>query len=792
MLKRKMFRDIKQNKSQFITIFLMVLIGVMVYVGIEAYMDGMTEAANNFYTNNNLQDLNVIGTGFTENDLKEIKNISNVNNAERKLVINAINGEDSNKGFLVSFIESNEISKFYVVDGVPFDVNKKGVWLDNFYAEENNLKVGDMVKIKYDTYTLEEEILGLINVPDHLYDVKDESALLPDRENYGFVYLSINEFPESYVKDQLMKKMNIEDESIFDLYVPDFNYKDYITYNYVMVDVNDKVNCNQVKNDIEDNVENALAVIKIEDTSSYSMYQGEIDEGKAYVGIFSGLFLFIAMLSVITTMTRVVEKQKIQIGTLKALGFKKQKITMHYVGYGFWVSLFGTLCGILAGRYFIGSVFLGMEMDYFELPNGVPIINTSSYIVSTLVVLCVSLITYITCRKELKKSPADSLRNELPKVKSASLNITSKGIFKKLSFSSKWNLRDVLRNKFRTITGIVGVTGCCMLIVCAFGMLNSMNYFIKLQFEDLYNFNYKLSLKENLSDDEISALEEDYGEYTSQTLGIEIKDENGDREQNNAFVTDAGDYIRFQDDNKNFIKFDSNEGIYVTYKLAETKGYEIGDTLTWHIYGDNTYYESKIVGFNKDPQNQNISMTRSYLESLGIKYVPDSIYTNQDLSNNKEIKNVEIVQDIESLEDSIRQMLYMMQEMIVIIIAFAILLGAVIIYNMGILSYSEKEYQFATLKVLGFKDKQIEKIYIKQNNWIAIISIIIGLPAGKYLTEWIFKVCLEESYDFGASINISTYVMAAIGTFLVSYIASKILSKKIKKIDMVTSLKGNE
>jgi ABC-type antimicrobial peptide transport system permease subunit len=185
-------------------------------------------------------------------------------------------------------------------------------------------------------------------------------------------------------------------------------------------------------------------------------------------------------------------------------------------------------------------------------------------------------------------------------------------------------------------------------------------------------------------------------------------------------------------------------------------------------------------------------MTREYLESLGVKYTPDSIYTNQDLSNNKEIKNVEIVQDIASLEDSIRQMLYMMQEMIVIIIAFAILLGAVIIYNMGILSYGEKEYQFATLKVLGFKDKQIEKIFIKQNNWIAIVSIIIGLPAGKYLTEWIFKEALEETYDFGASINLSTYVIAAIGTFLVSYIVSKLLSKKIKKIDMVTSLKGNE
>jgi ABC-type antimicrobial peptide transport system permease subunit len=319
-----------------------------------------------------------------------------------------------------------------------------------------------------------------------------------------------------------------------------------------------------------------------------------------------------------------------------------------------------------------------------------------------------------------------------------------------------------------------------------------MNYFIKLQFEDLYNFNYKLSLKENLSDDEIKVLEEEFGKFSSQTLGIEIKDENGERTQNNAFVTDAGDYIRFQDDNGAFITLDSNDGIYVTYKLAETKGYEIGDTLNWHIYGDNTYYESKIVGFNKDPQNQNISMTKQYLESLGIKYVPDSIYTNQDLSKTTDIKNVEVIQDIQSLKESIRQMLSMMKEMIVIIIAFAVLLGAVIIYNMGILSYGEKEYQFATLKVLGFKDKQIEKIFIKQNNWIAIVSIIIGLPAGKYLTRWIFKEALEESYDFGAHINLSTYIIAAIGTFVVSYIVSKALAKKVKKIDMVTSLKGNE
>lgn len=299
-----------------------------------------------------------------------------------------------------------------------------------------------------------------------------------------------------------------------------------------------------------------------------------------------------------------------------------------------------------------------------------------------------------------------------------------------MNFSTKWNIRDILRNKFRTVTGIVGVVGCCMLIVCAFGMLNSMNHFIKLQFEELYNFDYKLSLKENLTTSEINELTKKYGNKTSETLGIEIKDEDGNRKSNNAFVYDAGEYIRFKNNKNQYMLIDNDEGIYVTYKLAETNNYHIGDTITWHIYGDKKYYKSKIVGFNKDPQNQNITMTRKYLESLNVEYLPTEIYTNQDLHDTKNIKNVEVIQDIETLKDSITNMLSMMRTMIIIIIFFAIVLGAIILYNMGILSYSEKQYQFATLKVLGFKDKQIKKIYIKQNNWIAIISIILGLPLG--------------------------------------------------------------
>ena len=789
MLKRKMFRDIRKNLSQFITIFLMIMIGIMAYSGIKAYMDGMQKTANRFYSENNLQDLNVIGY-LNYDDLNKIKKLDNVKDAELKLSVTATT--DNDKTLLLNFIESNNISKFYIYEGEEFDANKSGIWLDNFYCEENDINVGDIVLVKYDGMVLYEKVLGKINVPDHLYDTRDESELYPDRKEFGFAYMSVNEITEDYIKSIAMKEASIADEKVFDIVMPNFNYKDHIPFSSVMVDVEDKNNKDNVKENIEDNVSNAKAIINIEDTSSYVSYQGEIDEGKTYVGVFSGIFLFIAMLSVITTMTRVVKNQRVQIGTLKALGFSNNRILLHYIGYGFWISVFASLVGLVLGYFLIGNIFINLEMEFFEIPNGAPSMNISSYCVSVGVILVVALITYITGRSILKENPAETLRTKIPSVSGKTIGITKRGFFKKLSFSSKWNVRDILRNKMRTFMGLAGVVGCCALIVCALGMLDSMNFFVKLQFEDLYNFDYKLNLKENLSNNELQDLYDKYGSNTSQSLGIEIKDIDGKREANNILVTDAGNYLRFVD-NKNKIKEKpSDDGVYVTYKLASNKGYKLGDEITWHIYGDSKYYSSKIIGFNKDPQNQNVSMTRKYLENLGITYQPDSLYTNIDLSNTKEIKNVETIQNIDNLKDGMTGMLSMMKTMLILIIGIAVLLGGIIIYNLGILSYTEKEYQFATLKVLGFKDNQIKNIFIKQNNWIAVVSIIFGLPIGYYLTDWLFKTAIEEHYDFGAFIETKTYIISAIGTFIVSYLVSRFLARKRKKIDMVTSLKGNE
>lgn len=255
MLKKKMIRDVLKNKSQFITILLMVMVGVMVYAGIEAYMDGMTDTANRFYTKNNLPDVNVIGTSFTKDDLNDIKSIDNVVDAERKLTLTMNDAKDNDKSYLVNVIEENNISKFYVKDGTSFDKEKSGVWLDYFYAKENNIKVGDKIAFKYEKYAFNEKVNGLIYVPDHVYDVKDESQIMPNHKTYGFLYMSSNEL-EGFIKYEAKNKLSsklgkkLSDEE-FNKLNPTFNFEDNIPYNYVMVDVKTKKDVNKVKDEIE-------------------------------------------------------------------------------------------------------------------------------------------------------------------------------------------------------------------------------------------------------------------------------------------------------------------------------------------------------------------------------------------------------------------------------------------------------------------------------------------------------------------------------------------------------------
>ena len=761
-LSKRRLRDIKQNKMQFFNIFIMVFLGVFVFAGIHAYMDGMDKSADKYYKDNNFQDIWLSGENFSNEDLEKVKNTENVKDAERLLTINTELENKEDVTLETNFIESNNISKMYVVEGEEFSKDKKGVWFDSYLAKNLDLKVGDEITVTYQNIKITEKILGLVNTPDHVYFVKDDTEIFPTHKNYGFMYLSINELPEGMPQ----------------------------IFNQVIIDIDNTDKLQETKADLENNIKSAIAVTDREASVSYQGYNSEIEEGTTYSSVFTFLFLFIAVLSVTTTMNRFVKKQRTQIGTLKALGFKNRKIINHYLGYGFIVSLVASIVGLLVGRYALGTFFLNMEMSYFEIPVYNTVLIPIVYILAIAVVVLITLVTYLSCRSILKESAVEALRLEIPKVKNTKFDLTTKGIFKKASISTRWNLRDVGRNKGRSIMAIVGITGCTMLMLCAFGMMDTMKSYLSWEFDKISNFEYKLSLSNNYTDDQFTNITEKYGNETSESFGIEIK--NVDKKETNTLtVNDAPNKLKYTNHNKEYMDL-KDDGIYITEKLSEKYGLKVGDEITWHIFGDDNWYTCKIAGLNRDPQNQQLNMTRKYYESLGLTYKADTVYTDENLINTKTIDGVDTIQSIATLKQGMESMLETTETMVVLLIVVSAILGFVIIYNLGILSFTEKQYQFATLKVLGFKDKQIKNIFVKQNLWLTVAGIVIGLPLGFWMLDYIFKSALGENYDFNAYIKPVSYLYAVVGSLVVSIIVNKVLSRKVKRIDMVTSLKGNE
>ena len=855
MLNKKILRDIWKNKAQFITIFLMVFLGVFAFSGIHAYMDGMKESSRIYYENQNFQDIWLTSKNFNKDKLDEIKKIENVKNAERLLTINAnvndserFTNPDNNKPIsdLViecNFIETNEINKMYLMEGEEYSKEKSGLWLDYYLAKKLGIKVGDELELSIEGNTFKEKVTALVEVPDHVYFIKDDTAIFPTHTDFGFAYLSINEFPKNYiyekaletdeVKDAIknmkdlkdtLSKYGITDYSnipsmitnqiegidkidlakaleLVDTYQEhkeeflkaldkEFNIEDSYVFPYAIVDVDDTSKIDKTKNEIKEKVEDIITATLRDDNISYDGYKREAEEGDTYSGVFSGLFVFIAILSVVTTMNRFVKKERTQIGTLKALGIKRRKITRMYVSYGFFISVIASVLGIVLGNILIGNFFLDMEMEYYEIPYYNIVTIPLVYYVALAIILVITLVTYLSCRKILKEPAATALRVERPKVKVKENGFTTKKFFNKLSLSTNWNIRDIARSKARTIMAVVGIAGCTMLVVTAFGMLDSMKSYVSWEFDTINNFEYKLSLGTDYTDKQYDEIISKYGDATSQTRGVEFKN-NDEIIIKPLTINDSKGLLQVTDHNRNAFNM-QDDGIYITEKMSTIYNLKIGDIVEWHVVGSDNWYKTKITGLNRDPQSQSFNCTKKFFDTLNEEYKADSVYTNKDLTGIKEIPRVNTIQTVKNLEDGMNSMLNMMYSLIALLIVVSIILAIVIIYNLGIMSFSEKEYQFATLKVLGFKSKQIKKIFIKQNIWIGIFAIIIALPLGNLMTDYIFKNAIGDTYDFEAMIKPITFILSGVGTFVVVYIVNQLLARKVRKIDMVSSLKGNE
>ncbi len=761
-----MLRDLRKNKTQFISIFLMSWLGMLVFVGINAESSGAGAAADVYYKKYNLCDIWIAGAGFSDDDVRTAKKITGVENVEKRLALTGAAEKYDNAYMYANFMKSNEINSLMLYEGEPYDEEGEGIWLEDYFARKNNIKLGDSFSIKIDSNTVDGIVKGIVDAPDYVYYVSESDVMYPNYKKCGLAFMPASMFPGS----------------------------DEIIYNQLLVDVrdelSDKENIEIIKHKLEDAFDrDDIAVTDRDQNLSFATFDAEVKQHSAMGGMFSAVFLAIALLGIVTTMARVTASQRTQIGTLKALGFSKTTITLHYVSYGFAISALGCITGAWTGYMTLPPWILGMFDGSYLIPDLEGKITETDIYATVAAIVISTVVSFLSCRKELKDMPAITLKPPAPK-KIRHSALEKSRLWLLLDFSTQWNIRDVLRNKLRSLMGIMGVVGCAMLLECGFGCFDSINGLMDIMYGELMTAKNKVLLSADAGYGYSYDLCERYKGQMIEETSVEIVSDTA-KKSGSATIIDNGNFVHVEDRDMKPMKL-SKDGIALTNKMSTLLGVDVGDQIRWHLVGDDKWQETRIAQVYRDPSIQGITMYRSVFEDMDYEFRPTSILTNMsvpsDLTDDDEVS---AIMNIADMKKSFAETMEMLNSMVYIMVVAAVLLGVVVLYNLGVLSFVEKTREVATLKVLGFKSSKIRNILQKQNIWLTVIGIGFGLYVG-WLMLYVICTTVSETLDMFPIISFPTYLISIAGTFMVSVIVNFMFSGKVKTIDMVDALKGVE
>ena len=756
MLKKKMIRDIRKHKTQFLSIFLMAFLGVFVFAGVGGESVGLEVNVDKFYDDTNLADGWIYSNFINDLFLDQIYCLGATDQMERQLVVDSVADFSNDPEITLHFVENNTISKFYLIDGDPLDINdKNGVWLDKSFADAKGLKVGDSITFEFEDYKIKKKIRGTGYSPEYVYHAS-QSSVIPDFSKIGFAYMSHKAFPNDTVPYNVL---NVKFDGTAENYdkLLDYHMDGYYS-----------------------------SFVERSEHTSVSQFSEEIDQHQMMAGIFPVVFILIAMLILLTTMTRIITHQRTQIGILKACGFKDKSIMKHYISYGFWLVLIGSLLGLIIGPMTLPKLFYPSMSSTYILPSWEPAWSIDFVFIALAMIIMSILVSYYAVRSIFNENPADTIRPKAPKVSSSGM-IERLGFFKHLSFNSRWNYRDAKRNKFRALMTIIGVIGCTALLVSAFGMYDGMNDLKEWEFNQINHYDSKLIIDDEASISEVDDVAEEVNGDKIMESAIEIESDTC-KKSGSLLVLNHTDLVTPTDYDWNRIKIEDDE-VSVSQKMADMLGIGIGDTVKWHIMGSDKWIKTKIDKIHSDPTSQGFIMSADKLEDLDLNYTPTSVVTEEHVTKNyTAIKTTNSLKDMTSSWDELTEAMWLL---IYILIFFASLLAVVVLYNLGLLSFTEIEREIATLKVLGFKTNALRKLLLTQNLWFTTIGYLLGIPVGYY----ILKVMWESSGDsfyILPSISLMNLVITAAITFSLSILVNLMFSRKIKKLDMVESLKSAE
>lgn len=593
-------------------------------------------------------------------------------------------------------------------------------------------------------------------------------------------------------------------------------YKEYIEAKYEsdreLDEARDKII--QGGSDLEAIEKPKWYVIKRNETKDFIDYELAADRIDAIAKVFPVFFFIIAVLVCLTTMTRMVDEQRIYIGSLKAMGYKNLAIASKYLIYAALASICGSIVGLFIGFKVFPTVIFNAYRIMYIMPPVVIEFNTFYALISTVVaVFATTVAAWLACYSELTETPALLLRPKAPKVGKRILLERVTFIWSRLKFTQKVTARNLFRYKKRLIMTIFGISGCTALLMAGFGLKDSIMSIAIKQFDEIYKYQMEIELNEGIIEGESTGVLEyirddsrfkDYISIKEQVVNIGRKDR---KETVNLIVPEALDKFDSFITLNNRITGEglkiSDEGVVLTEKMAKLLKVEVGDQIYIEVDDDKSV-DVPITGITENYAFHYIyispNLYKRVFEDGSIEFrkllvkttETDELFEDKlsmDILDYDAIASVEFITGIsKSFKDVIASLNYV----ILVLILSAGALAFVVLYNLTNINISERIREIATIKVLGFYDEEVSKYVYRENSILTLIGTTLGLVLGIFLHKFIILTAETDFIMFGREIRAISFLYSALLTILFSAFVNCVMYFKLKKIDMVESLKSIE
>lgn len=782
MLFRKMLRDYKANFGAFFSVFLLAALAMALFCTFEGHVLSQKVARENYHKECNLSDVWMYGEGFSDDELDTVRNLDFVKDAQLRMSVTG-SAPDCDGAQVDIYLErENLVDTPYYISGEPYDpTDTDGIWLANAFARLRNIKVGDDFTIEYNGITFTREVKGLVESAEYEFREADGDADVY-LENIAIVYMSYDAFPiRDYINHMVDK---ISDEKLAKI----------MPYTQMIIVTTDGGGLAHEEALAESIDRDYSAIVDRKSIPGLARLDSELEQHQSFSYLFVIIFVGIAILVIATSMGRMVEQQRTQIGTMNALGLKRHKIMLHYISFSLVVSVVGVVLGLLVGTLWGSPAVIGMFANWYIVPGLHSVFHPMYLIIAAGIVAVCVLASYISCRKLLRIKPAEALRPAAPK-KGRKCIFERLPFWKKLSFTSQYNLRDISRAKLRSFMCVIGTAVGMLLMIYAVGCNELLGSMIEINFNRVTVGEYQIKFSEDAKTETVDDMEEELDGEVVMMNQVEVaKEKNApsDKKKKETVTVLEGKNLYNILDLNNQVKKLTPGTIGISRKLASALDVKEGDTIYWHLYTKNTWYEAKVGTIYRSLESQGIAYLREDYEKTGAEYTPSFLMTNDKAAKDKaDLDYVTGVNSKSEMQAAYESSMEIMNMMVGMMAVFSILMIVVVLYNSGVLSFHERVKEFATLKVLGLRSSKIRRILSMQNLWLSIIGIIIGAPLGNVSLNAMINTN-GENFDYNLMLAPVDYVIAGIFVMIISMLVSFMFSKRIRKLDMVETLKGVE